>query len=89
MIYGEYLNMINRGKQVTEKDLVGLKENNETSFLINFVFHAHPNSTKTSQGNRCDVKTERNNLTYLLFEGCIVRVNNVTGRMKMFQLTSK
>lgn len=83
----QYMKIVKTGKEPKFNEMIGLKENaDNASFLIDFVMSEHPNATKTAQGSKCEVRTERQTIVYTLYSNCIVRYNSTTSNRRMFTI---
>lgn len=68
------------------KELIGLTENNNTSFIIDFCTLLHPNQAKEAQGSKVNVFTSKGHYIYTLYNTCILKTNVEKGTKTMYKL---
>lgn len=68
----------------TFKDMIGLKEIDNTSKLLNFITLLHPNQLKEVQGSKGTVWGKRF-YVFTIYTTCIIRTDVEAGTKKMYK----
>ncbi len=74
MTTSQFIAIKKTAKKADFKEMIGLKESDKTSELIDFVTLMHPNASKTSQGCNCNAFINTGEqYYYTIYTNCIIR----------------
>lgn len=88
MTKSEFLKIKMSAKTPQFNELAGIsRDENNTSFLIEFCTLLHPNQDKCSSGCMCNVFTSKAHYLYILYKTCIIKTVVETSKKTLYKIS--